>query len=151
MELIALLLAAFTAVLVVASVSGIVRIVRASAATDVTLGDDVETQLLGELTERKEMVMQLIMSTELDHQTSKISDEDRDKTLGRLKREAVALMKQIDLLGGTDEDVRRASDELERFLDESRAAGGDRAWSAAARIRHGGVHPQTSNATEVSS
>ena len=141
MELVTLLALAFALVLVGSSFVHIFRVATRPVAADTTLEEDQAAQWLGELAERREMVMQLILSTELDHQTAKISDEDRDKTLDRLKREAVFIMKQMDALAGEEVDVERAENDLDEFLARARAADGDRQWSAAARVRHGGVHP----------
>lgn len=141
MELVSLILLAAAIGVVAWAIGAAARVARASAAVDTTLEEDVDAFRLGELAERREMVMQLILSTELDHQTGKISDEDRDRTLARYKREAVVLMKEIDALGGEPEDLAAADQALEARLAEARAVAGDRLWSTAAKLRHGGQHP----------
>lgn len=146
MELAVLVVLAGAIALALGALVRIVAAARAPVHSDAQLAEDGDAARLGDLAERKEMVMQLILSTELDHQTHKISDEDRDKTLARLKREAVGLMKEMDTLAGDQVDTERADQELDAFLARSRAAGGDRQWSAAARLRHGGAHP-TGDAT----
>lgn len=141
MELVSFLIIAFAVAVILGSASGIARLAGNRGEADALLDEDVDAAALGDLAERKEMVMQLILSTELDHQTGKISDEDREKTVTRLKREAVAIMKRMDALGGTDEDVARAEQDLAGHIGTARAAAGDRRWSAAARLRHGGNAP----------
>ncbi len=141
MELVALLLLAFATVLAVSSMLRIAKAALQDDGLDNILAEDGDASRLGELAERKEMVMQLILSTELDHQTAKISDQDRELTIARLKRDAVQIMKQMDALAGDVEDAERAERELSAFLTQARAADGDRRWSAAARLRHGGTQP----------
>lgn len=141
MELVALLLLAFATVLALGSLQRIVRSATRNDGLDNILAEDGDAARLGELAERKEMIMQLILSTELDHQTEKISDQDRELTIARLKRDAVAVMKQMDKLAGDTVDTERAERELSAFLSHARAADGDRRWSAAARLRHGGNQP----------
>lgn len=137
MELVSLLVIAFAIAVVASSIAAIGR--RAAASEpDTSLDEDGDTFLLGTLAERKEMVMQLILSAELDHDMGKISDDDRDRTITRLKREAVEIMKRMDDLRGSDEDVAQASQDLQRFLERDRDEAA-RKWSAAARLRHGGV------------
>jgi hypothetical protein len=85
-------------------------------APDLTLREDAATTAHGELAERKQMLLQLMDSTQLDFETDKISEEDRDRTLRALKREAVVVMKKMQELGGTEQDMERADRELDAYV-----------------------------------
>ena len=86
-----------------------VSLIRAAGAPDVTLREDEVTLELGQLAERKEMLMQLIQSTEFDFAAGKITDDARDATLKKLKREAVTVMKRMESIGGSAADVEAAT------------------------------------------
>ena len=139
MELVALVILALAVALVFTAASGIVSIARTDPRAFGTLAEDDDATELGNLAERKEMVMQLMLSTQLDRQTDKISDDDFDKTMARLKREAVAVMKRMDELGGEVDDIERANEELAGFVAQAKSAEVDGQWSPAARVRHGGA------------
>ena len=127
---------AFSAALIARSGARVVGVLRTSH--DSTLEDDSDLVSLGILAERKEMILQLITSTNLDHATSKISTEDRDRTLAQLKREGVGILRDIDALGGEPADLEAVDRAL---LELGEAGDGVNApsvadWSLAARIRH---------------
>ena len=96
-------------VMVAAALPRWVSLIRAAGAPDVTLREDEVTLELGQLAERKEMLMQLIQSTEFDFAAGKITDDARDATLKKLKREAVTVMKRMESIGGSAADVEAAS------------------------------------------
>lgn len=106
------LLALSTAAVAVALVQA-VRLLLRVGAPDTTLEQDAAAAQHGELAERKEMLMQLIESTRLDLETSKIGQEEHDRTMRSLKREAVAVLKEMEALGGTDSDIERAREALD--------------------------------------
>lgn len=147
MELVALLILAFAAVLTGGGLVQVFRGMLSREGLDANLAEDGDAARLGELAERKEMVTQLILSTELDLQTDKIAEADHAATIHRLKREAVVIMKEMDAIAGTEDDAERAQEALEAYLRTARATDGDRQWSAAARIRHGGKLPTAQEAS----
>lgn len=106
------LLALSTAAVAVALVQA-VRLLLRVGAPDTTLEQDAAAAQHGELAERKEMLMQLIESTRLDLETRKIGQEEHDRTMRSLKREAVAVLKEMEALGGTDSDIERAREALD--------------------------------------
>lgn len=93
-------------------------LLRAVDSPDLTLREDAATTAHGELAERKQMLLQLMDSTQLDYETDKISEEDRDRTLRALKREAVVVMKQMQELGGSEQDIERAERELDAHVSD---------------------------------
>lgn len=104
---------AFALALVAMAVPRWLALVRSAGQPDVTLREDAAAMELGELAERKEMLLQLIQSTEFDHKAGKITEDARDGSLRRLKREAVNVMKRMDEIGGTDDDLQAADALLE--------------------------------------
>ncbi len=138
MDLLPLAILAAAVVLFVAASSRLARLLGETGEPDITLDEDADATALGELAERKQMVMALMLSTRLDFEMEKIGEDDRDRTLGRLKSEAVAIMKRMDELGGTDADRQRAEQELDAFVESALGPDATRDWSAAARLRHGG-------------
>ncbi|MFT6399914.1 MAG: hypothetical protein ACJAYU_004684 [Bradymonadia bacterium] len=144
MEFVALLMLAFAGLTVIASFGRLLVVAKRGPASDRSLAEDADASRLGELAERKEMVMQLILSTQLDLDTNKISDEDHAKTHLKLTKDAVAIMKEMEALGGTDEDLSAVDSDLDEHLAALRVTDTERAWSAAARLRHGGQAPGVS-------
>jgi hypothetical protein len=144
MDLVALVLFAGCGVIGLGCAHALVRVARRSPAGDRSLAEDADASRLGELAERKEMVMQLILSTQLDLATGKISEEDHAKTYLSLRNDAGRIVKEMEALGGTEEDLAEVDADLEAHLEALRSDGANREWSAAARLRHGGQAPGTS-------
>lgn len=141
-ETLPLIALALAGLLIVFAAAAIFRIAARREASAVDVEEDRDAVRLRELAERKQMVIQLIQSTRLDFETGKITEADRDLTLKRLERQAVRLMKEMDELAGTEEDLARVNDELDAFIEASRGRRDDAEnWSAAARMRHGGQAP----------
>jgi hypothetical protein len=132
---------------VAAAITATVRIAATLAARntpDELLGTDVEARRLDDLAVRKTALVAAIRTTELDFETGKVSQTDRDRTLRRLENEAVVVMKTMDDIRGAEVDRDAAEHEIAEFLERRLgAATGDEAWSAAARMRHGGRLPST--------
>lgn len=146
METLPLIALALAGLLIIFAASAIFRIAAKRDASAVDIEEDRDAVRLRELAERKQMVLQLIQSTKLDFETGKITNSDRDQTLKRLERQAVRLMKAMDELEGTEEDLARADRELDAFLSASRGKRDEaERWSQAARLRHGGK-PRASEA-----
>lgn len=145
MDLVALIFLALAGVVSLAAFRRIVDVARSSPATDRPLAEDADASRLGELAERKEMIMQLLLSTQLDLETGKISEEDHAKTCLSLRRDAAAVLKDMAALGGNEEDLERVDADLEAHLAALRTDEAARGWSAAARLRHGGQVPEGSS------
>lgn len=141
MDLIALILLAVSGVIGLGCAHALLSVARRAPATDRSLAEDADASRLGELAERKEMIMQLILSTQLDLATGKISEQDHAKTYLSLRRDAARIVKEMEDLGGSEEDLQRVDADLEFHLAALRADGSNRHWSAAARLRHGGEAP----------
>jgi hypothetical protein len=144
MDLVALLLLTLAGVIALGCGRAIVAAARRPPASDRSLAQDADASRLGELAERKEMIMQLILSTQLDLATGKISKGDYEKTYFLLRRDAGTIVREMESLGGSDEDLKRVDADLEDHLEALRTGGGTRDWSAAARLRHGGQVPKAS-------
>jgi hypothetical protein len=105
-----------------------------------TVDEDADAVLLDRLVERRETLVQLLVSTRLDREMGKIAPEDHERTAERLKKELVAVMKRVESLGGTDADMATVDSLLDTVaVPEGPSA---EAWSPAALARHGGQRPQ---------
>lgn len=141
MEFVALLILAFAVLAAIGAITRLFAVAKIAPASDRSLAEDADASRLGELAERREMVMQLILSTQLDLETTKISEEDHAKTYLKLRRDAVSIMKEMEALGGTEDDLSAVDSDLDEHLAALRVENTERAWSAAARLRHGGNEP----------
>lgn len=144
MDLVALIFFALAGVISVGAFRRMVEVARSSPATDRPLAEDADASRLGELAERKEMIMQLILSTQLDLETGKISEEDHAKTYLSLRRDAAGIIKEMASLGGSEDDLERVDTDLQAHLAALRSDAESEGWSAAARLRHGGRVPEVS-------
>jgi len=122
---------------------------RETHTRDVSVQEDRDAAWLAELLERKELIMGAIRSTKLDLATSKISQEDHDKTVKRLELDAVRVMRSLDEIRGAEDDLGAADAELDRLLVRARDARDtqEEGWSPAARLRHGGQRPAATEGT----
>lgn len=142
MDVVALLLIALAVIMAVRATVRIAIALGQRGTPDELLGTDIDARRLDELAVRKAALVAAIRTTELDFDTGKISSSDRDRTLRRLEAEAVAVMKSMDALRGAEVDRDEAEREIAAFLEQRGAsATADEAWSAAARLRHGGRAP----------
>lgn len=143
MELVPLVLLAVAVAIVSVAAARLVRL-GATRGADASLAEDPDAALLGRLAERREIIMQLMLSTTLDFEMGKITADDRDKTLERLKREGVAVAKRMQSLAGSDDDLAAVDRDLKSAALETDA---NEAWSPVALARHGGAAPSTVEAS----
>ena len=89
----------------------------------VMVEDDRLTELLG----RKDAVLKAIKDLEFDYQVGKLSEEDFQLYDQRLRRQAVALLQQIEQVAPQSADLDTAMEaeiaQRRRVLDSARAAG----------------------------
>jgi hypothetical protein len=140
MELIPLVVLLLAALLTARSVSHMLRAAW-SAESATLLTDDAASSRLLDLLSRKDLLLKAIQSTHLDFDTSKISADDRDRTIRRLESEAVEVLRAVDELRGTDVDIARARTLVESEVSAAIGETDAVAWSAAARLRHNGKAP----------
>lgn len=95
---------------------------------------------LDELIMRKAMLMRMIQSARLDLSTGKIEESDFHRIERQLRRETVQVMKRLDALRGSEDDLDRADDELDALFASLRD--GEHRWSSEALDAHGGVRPE---------
>lgn len=140
MDLLPILLLVGAATIVAIALRGFVDALRLDPAHDRTLREDVDARRLGELAARKAQVVRSIQSAHLDHETGKMSAEDHARAVRALEREAVVLMREIEGLGGTADDLERVDADIEARIDAERrnATAG---LSPVARARHQGQRP----------
>jgi hypothetical protein len=119
MDLVPLSLLALGVIVFALGLVGVGRQMKRAGTADVTLREDADTVKHGVLAERKEMLMTLIASTELDLATGKITEDVCERTLRGLKREAVTVIKQMEALGGDETDLEFAEAAL---VDAERVA-----------------------------
>lgn len=62
------------------------------------------------LVAKKEAAFVALKDLDFDHKTGKIDDADFDQLKARYEDEAVAVLRRIDVVGGTSPAVRKASD-----------------------------------------
>lgn len=140
MDLLPITMLVCAAAVVAYSLRGVIDALRSDPTRDRTLREDVDARRLGELAARKAQVMRSIQSASLDHATGKMSAEDHARTVRGLEREAVTLMREIDILGGSADDMAAVDADIDAHLEAERRAA-TAGLSAAARARHQGRNP----------
>ncbi len=140
MDLLPIIMLVGAASIVAMALRGVVDALRIDPAHDRTLREDVDARRLGELAARKTQVMRSIQSAHLDHETGKMSAEDHARAVRVLEREAVALMREIEEIGGTTDDLERVDADIEARLEAERRAA-VAGLSPVARARHQGHRP----------
>jgi|SRR5690554_2160436 len=143
MTILALILFAVTIWVAGQAIVSIARAWSDDPALDRTVDEDAVLRDVRELLSRKTMLMQLIQSTELDREMQRIDEEGATQLINRYRREAVRVMRDLDVLQGEPEDIERAT----RLFDEraeaaaAKISAGDDAWSPVAARRHGATLP----------
>lgn len=148
MSLIALALLVLWIALIAAVVGGAIRVLGGDRALDATVEIDEARMRLRELTQRKAVLVELLRSTDDDLEAGKVDADDHRRTRRALEREAVGVMRQIEEMRGSPEDLAEADRALDRVArdvrDERTARSGG--WSEAAMARHGGRPPSADRA-----
>lgn len=108
-------------------------------AYDLTLEEDATMREVRELLSRKTMLLQLIQQTEQDLAVDRIEKGEAERMVQRYRREAVQVMRRLDELQGTAEDIASARELIEARRDKAfaRYQAGEGAWSSVAARRHG--------------
>ena len=141
MTVVALLIFAVALFVAGRAVVGIARAWAADGTLDSSLEEDMAMRDVRELLSRKTMLMQLIQQTENDLAVERIERGDAERVIQRYRREAVQVMRRLDALQGTAEDIARAREMIEERRDQAfaRYQAGETAWSSVAARRHGAL------------
>ena len=143
MNLLLLLLTIACVALVAAAIGRGIALLRAGQDADRSVDEDREIALLDELLAEKARLFDLMRSVDLDLSMSKISEADHKRTMRRLERDASYVLRQLDAVRGTAEDLGDAERLVQAHTSAIEAAvREDGAWSSAALLRHGGRPPQ---------
>lgn len=136
---------ALAAAVVVRSLATAVQVLRRDPGVDTTVREDREAFEFQELLVRKRSLIAAIRGAELDCDTGKIAEADRDRVIARLEREAAVVMRKLDELSGSDEDIAAAAAQIDAAMLQARDRVGetDENWSPIARARHGQTQVQT--------
>lgn len=143
MELAPLFLFVAAALLMIFQGRRIADLLREIGEPDTSIDEDRHLAHLAELVARKDTLLRLIRSTELDFEMTKISAADRDKTIARIKPELVLILQEIDAHGGLEQDRATADELLKSRLEHLKSSSEADAWSPAALARHGGKLAET--------
>lgn len=138
MTVVALILFAVAIFVAGRSVVAIASAWTSDESFDSTLVEDAATREVRELLSRKNMLLQLIKQTENDLDVDRIEQEEADRLIQRYRREAVQVLRRLDALQGTAEDIAFAREQIEarRDLAFARYQSGEGAWSSVAARRH---------------
>lgn len=141
MVLLPLIVLALALIVVGLAALRVARVVTRVNVETAAIADDAVASELRDLVARKELLMQAIQSTQLDFDTGKIAASDRDASVRRLEAEAVDVLRRIDEIRGSEQDLSAALAELDELAPLA-VEDGQRQWSAAALARHGGRRPE---------
>lgn len=140
MVLLPLIVLALALVVVGLAALRVARVVTRVNVETAAIADDAVASELRDLVARKELLMQAIQSTQLDFDTGKIAASDRDASIRRLESEAVDVLRRIDEIRGSEQDLTTALSELDELAPLA-VEQQERQWSEAAMARHGGRRP----------
>lgn len=139
MTVVALMIFAIAVFVASRSVVAMIGAWKGDSAYDRSLEEDSAMREVRELLSRKTMLLQLIRQTELDLSEDRIESEEAQRVIQRYRREAVVVMRRLDELQGTAEDIEAARERMEERRDQAflRYQAGEGAWSSVAARRHG--------------
>lgn len=117
------------------------RLARADIYADRSVDEAHALTVLDALVEERHRILAQMRTLGLDRDTAKIDDAEYKRSYRQLERQMFRILKQLQTIRGSDEDLDEADEALDKAFETVAAKQNTEGWSAAALARHGGQLP----------